>query len=258
MPPSSTSPAETPVAAIYGDILGRAATFAAHRPYLVVNMVSSADGVITLGGLSGGLSSSADKEVFFFLRSLADVILVGASTVRAENYGRPRLAPEVVAERERRGQTAVPRIAVVTRSMKLDWSGRLFASESGEPQPPRTCVLCPSLVPATELAAAEGVADVIIAGESEVDLAEGLGALRAQGARVVLCEGGPTLNGHLFSAGLADELCLTVAPALVGGAGGRISGWTQSREPLPLELLTIAQAQDVLLLRYAVKDALQD
>jgi riboflavin biosynthesis pyrimidine reductase len=204
------------------------------------------------------LSSAADKEVFFFLRGIADVVLAGASTVRAENYGPARLAPDVVAERERRGQAALPRIAVVTRSMKLDWAARLFAPVHSTPKPGRPFILCPAVGPEAEQAAAARVADVIVAGETSVNLAEALRTLAAQGVRVVLGEGGPTLNGDLLAAGLVDELCLTLSPALVGGTGRRISGWTQSRQPLPLELLTVAEADNALLLRYAVKNALQD
>src|ERR1700712_4387931 len=106
------------VEAAYGD-LARRATVTGNRPYVILNMVSSADGAISVQGLSGGLSGSQDKEVFFYLRSLADVILVGAGTARAENYGRARLAPELVAQREARGQQSLPRIALVSKSMRM-------------------------------------------------------------------------------------------------------------------------------------------
>ncbi len=224
------------------------------RPYVVLNMVSSADGAISVEGLSGGLSGSQDKEVFFFLRSVADVILVGAGTARAENYGRAKLSPELVAQREARGQQPLPRIALVSKSMRMDWSARLFTES-------RPYIICPANVPADQLAAARSVAEVIVAGQDEVDLAAGLATLAAEGAGLVLCEGGPTLNGQLLADGLVDELCLTVSPALVGGLGKRITGWAQAREALPLRLISAAESADVLLLRYAVggaKEALQD
>jgi riboflavin biosynthesis pyrimidine reductase len=246
---------ETSVAAVYGDLLARAAAVSSARPYVALNMVSSVDGAIALDGLSGGLSGSADKEVFFYLRSLTDVILVGASTAREENYGPPRLSAQLVAERDTRRQQPLPRIAVVTRSMKMDWSGRLFAPS---PDAPRPYVICPASAPPDRKAAAGAVADLVTAGESGVDLAAALARLAADGARTVLCEGGPTLNGQLLSAGLVDELCLTVSPALVGGLGRRISGWSEPRPGLPLELLTVAESSGVLLLRYAVKPALHD
>jgi riboflavin biosynthesis pyrimidine reductase len=254
LPVPIRQPGETSVATVYGDLLDRAAA-SPRRPYVALNMVSSADGAIALDGLSGGLSGSADKEVFFYLRSLADVILVGASTAREENYGPPRLSGQLGAEREARGQQPLPRIAVVTRSMRMDWSARLFAATT--PDATRPYVICPASAPPDQRAAAGAVADVVTAGESGVDLGAALTRLAADGARVVLCEGGPTLNGQLLAAGLVDELCLTVSPALVGGLGRRISGWKEPQPALPLELLTVAESSGVLMLRYAAKPAVQ-
>ena len=222
--------------AVYGDIRGRAVASEARRPFVVINMVSSLDGAIALDGLSGGLSGSADKEVFFYLRSIADVIMVGAATAREENYGQPRLSEQLRAERVSRGQPALPRIAVVTRSMRLDWSSRLFgdpASPAGLP-----LVVCPENVPPQLRAPADGVADLLPAGEDHVDFSSALGHLAARGTRLVLCEGGPTLNGQLLSAGLVDELCLTLSPVLVGGRGPRISGWDEPHPAIGLELIS--------------------
>jgi riboflavin biosynthesis pyrimidine reductase len=242
------------VAGVYGDILERAAAIApaGGGPYLALNMVSSADGAISVDGVSAGLSGSADKDVFFYLRSLADVILVGAATAREENYGQPRLSPELVAEREARGQTPLPRIAVITNSGQMDWSARLFHPAVTTPPAQRPVVICPGHTPEDRRAAAERVADVIIAGDSDVDLASAMAQLGEQGARFVLCEGGPTINGFLLSAGLVDELCLTLSPALVGGRGQRVSGWADAHLPLGLELLTLAEVDGVLMLRYAI------
>ncbi|WP_369639949.1 dihydrofolate reductase family protein, partial [Nocardia sp. JMUB6875] len=56
-------------------------------PYVRVNFVTSIDGAVTVDGRSGGLGTPADKTVFALLRDLADVVLIGAGTARAENYG---------------------------------------------------------------------------------------------------------------------------------------------------------------------------
>jgi riboflavin biosynthesis pyrimidine reductase len=160
------------------------------RPWLLVNMIASLDGAIALGERSGGLGGPADHRVFFHLRELADVIIVGAGTARAEQYGPPR----------RRGQ----RIGVVTRRASLDWSSSLFTSGAG-------------FVITTEDAPAVPV-DAVRAGHEQVDLATALGQIDGD---VALCEGGPTLNGDLLAADLIDEWCLTVAPLLAGGSAGR-------------------------------------
>src|SRR5436189_936743 len=95
-------------------------------PFVRVNMISSFDGAIAVGGRSGLLGGPADRRVFRVLRSLADVILVGAGTARAEGYGPARLDEAIQARRRARGQSAVPPIAVVTRSCHLDWSTPFF------------------------------------------------------------------------------------------------------------------------------------
>jgi riboflavin biosynthesis pyrimidine reductase len=157
-----------------------------------------------------------------------------------------------MAQRKARGQRPLPRVAVVTRSLALDWSGRLFAPLAFESLDDRPLLITSAKAPPDELAAAKQVAEVVMAGEDDVDLAEGLRKLAAAGTKVLLCEGGPTLNGQLLAGGLVDELCLTVSPVLVGGLGRRVSGWNAPRGPLPLQLVTAAEEGGVLLLRYAV------
>jgi riboflavin biosynthesis pyrimidine reductase len=248
--------AETTVEAVYGDILQRASEASSSRPHLVVNMVSSLDGAIALNGLSGGLSGSADKEVFFYLRSIADVILVGASTAKEENYGQPKLSDALRAQRVARGQPELPRIALATRSMSIDWSCRLFAEPSSPAGLP--IIICPESTPAHLRAPAEGIADIVTAGADDLDFAAALGVLATRGTRLVLCEGGPRINGQLFAAGLVDELCLTLSPALVGGQGARISGWDEPRPALGLTLLSACETDGVLMLRYGATCASHD
>lgn len=217
-------------------------------PRLMVNMVASVDGATVVEGVTGALGSPGDKRIFFWLRSLADVILVGAQTVRAEGYGPPRLAEEHVAARVARGQSPLPRIAVVSRSLELDWSARFFTDA---PIPP--IVVAPASADPVKLRAAGAVADVIVVGRSRVDLREALLGLRQREAGVVLCEGGPTLNGELASAGLIDELYLTVAPALVGGEGGaRIVGAADLGPLVGVSLVHVLEEDGSLFLAYRV------
>ena len=218
----------------------------AERPYVLVNMVASADGAIAVEGRTKAMSRPADVLVFHLLRSLPDVILVGAQTVRSERYGPARVSDERQARRRARGQQPQPTIAVVSRSLQLDLASPLFTRS-------RPIVICPTDVDASAVEEVAEVADVMQAGMGDVDLTDALGQLRQPGLEVLLCEGGPTLNGDLARRGLMDELCLTVAPLLVGGdLGTGILGRTRLPTTLPLELAQVLEEDGNLLCRYRV------
>jgi len=172
-----------------------------------VNMIASLDGATTLDGRSGGLGNAADEYLFTLLRDLADVILVGSGTVRAERYGGIRLTPERADRRTRWGlSTAPPPIAVVT-ARGLDPGSPLFAD-----------TVTPPIVITTESGARrvpDGVAAIAV-GAERVDLAAGLVALHRAGLGRVHCEGGPSLLASLAEDDLVDELCLTISPLLLG------------------------------------------
>lgn len=186
-------------------------------PSLRVNFVVSLDGVIEVKGQAGALSGPADMELFASLRALTDVILVGASTVRSENYGPAKVAAEAVERRRRRGQAPIPPIAVVTATAGLDPDGLLF---SREPRrgivPPRPIILTCETAPVDRRKRLAKVADVVVCGVETVDLTFALAQLWERGLPQVLCEGGPTLFTTLVGDGLVDELCLTHAPMLAG------------------------------------------
>lgn len=216
------------------------------RPYVFVNMVASVDGATVIDGVTEQLGSPGDRHIFFLLRSLADGILVGAETVRAEGYGPPRVRAEFAEGRVARGQPPVPRIAVVTRSLRLDWSSALFTTDSSRP-----FVLAPADANDERLDEARAVADVIAVGETELDLSAALAGLADRGIAALLCEGGPTLNGALLTHGLIDELCLTLSPSLVAGGGGsRIMGSAGVPQVVGLELASVLSEEGSLFLRY--------
>ncbi|MEU8395790.1 pyrimidine reductase family protein [Nonomuraea sp. NPDC048892] len=211
------------------------------RPWLRLNMVSSADGAAWLDGRSGGLSSKGDKRIFQTLRGLADVIVAGAATVRKEKYG-PVPPREWWAE-IRRGRPEVPPIAVITRSLDLDLDGELFTSA-----PSRTIVITCEAAPHERRKTAAERSDLIVAGEQGVDLRRAVAALHHRGLTRVLCEGGPRINAQLSADGLVDELCLTISPLLVGGGAARI----QNGEPAQtaLELSQVLEEEGVLFCKY--------
>lgn len=186
-------------------------------PCLRINMVASADGGTWLKGLSGRLSGRGDRQVFWVLRGLADVIVAGAATVRAEGYGPVRPRPSWPALRQ--GRPAVPPVAVISRGLDLDLSGPLFTeAEPGA----RTIVITCEASPGQRREQAAECAEVIVAGGERVDPALALRELAERGLSRVLCEGGAQTNARLAAAGVVDELCLTVSPLLIGGDAARV------------------------------------
>ena len=219
------------------------------RPWVLANMVCGLDGSTAVAGRVGALSSATDRQLFVDLRSVADVVLVGAETARRERYGPVRLAPARRAHREAEGRPPLPRLAIVSRSLDLGGAARaLDPGPDGDRAIVVTCEASPQ--PARERLGA--TADVVVAGTDGVEIATALRMLRRSGVEVVLCEGGPTLLGELLAAGAVDELCLTVAP-VVGG------------DPLPVAVLPagagvsrarlahVLEADGDLFLRYVLR-----
>jgi riboflavin biosynthesis pyrimidine reductase len=154
-------------------------------------MVAGLDGSTVVAGNSRALSNPTDTEVLLTLRSLADVLIVGASTVRIEGYGPP---------------SSGAKVGVVTRSGEVDTSTDLFRSGAG-------FLIMPEDGPAADVPA-------IRAGRGTVDFAAALAQLDA---RFVQTEGGAALNAAMFAADVIDELNLTVSPHVTGGSGPRLT-----------------------------------
>ncbi|MCU1498480.1 MAG: pyrimidine reductase family protein [Acidimicrobiales bacterium] len=216
----------------------------AGRPWVVANMITSIDGATAIDGRSEGLGAPADKVVFSALRAVADVILVAAGTARAEGYGPPRTPADRRAERAVRGQAPYPRLALVSRSLAFDVSSPLFTEA---PEPP--IVFTVAGAPADRRAALEGVAEVVVVGEDDVDLSAALGWLGARGVRIVLTEGGPGLLGQLVAAGLVDEMDLSLAPLLVGGDSPRLAHGAPAH-PQRMALAHLWEGDGILFARY--------
>lgn len=150
------------------------------RPWVGMCMVSSIDGSTVVDGNSRVLSGPADRNVLLALRRHAATVMVGAGTVRDEGYGTP----------SKPGQ----RVAIVSRSGRVDTSSELFTSGAGYLVSPDS--------------------------SGDVDLFAAVAAM--QGPYVQL-EGGPTLNAAMCAAALVDEINLTVSPNIVGGRGPRLT-----------------------------------
>lgn len=208
------------------------------------NFVASVDGAATVQGRSGGLGNADDFRVLHLLRRLADVLLVGAGTVRVEGYGGDLLGEDGRAWRVARGLSPHPPVAVVSGRLDLDPGSPVFTDAVARP-----------IVVTTEQADAERrralarVADVVDAGQASVDPVTAVRALAERGLVRVLSEGGPTLLGAFQQADAVDDLCLSLSPALVGGTGPRIA--VGAGEHLRrLQLAHVLEGEGLLLMRY--------
>jgi len=161
------------------------------RPWIAMCMVASIDGSTVVSGDSQALSSAADRSVLGALRRAADMIVVGASTVREEGYATPK----------KDGQ----RIGVVTHSGQLDLTTELFTSGAG-------LLITPTTAPQFEV-------DNVRAGTPDVDL---FAALSSFPVGMIQLEGGATLNGAMMNADLVDEINLTMSPQVTGGDAPRL------------------------------------
>lgn len=179
-------------------------------------MVSTLDGSATgPDGRSGTINNAADHRAFLVQRAVADVLLVGAGTARAEGYRELPFSAPLRAARVRRGQPPEVVLALVSRS------GSIPEDLLHAPSAPLvvTAAASPGLA---ALRASVGDERVVVAGDEDVDLARALDGLAERGLVRVLAEGGPHLLADLVAADLVDELCLTTSPVLVGGPGPRV------------------------------------
>ena len=188
------------------------------RPWVSLCMVSGLDGSTVVDRNSRGLSNATDQQLLITLRSFADVILVGAGTVRAEGYGPPKVP----------GQ----RIAVVSQSGHFDFDSPLFASG-------KALLVLPQDAPGVPVPS-------VRAGVGSVDIVAALGQLDAE---VVQAEGGATLNGLLAAADVIDELNLSISPQMNGGAGPRLTSGAPALSHR-MELAHVLEDDSFLFTRY--------
>jgi riboflavin biosynthesis pyrimidine reductase len=177
------------------------------RPFVLVDMVSSIDGRATIDGRSKWLGSDADTEMLVELRTIADAVLIGPATVRAESYGDLATPPERRARRRAAGLAERPLAVLITRSGSIPWDAGLFAAAE---QPV-------VIYSGSDLEVPDVPAPVTVHHIDGVVPATALAHLRAEhDVRVVLCEGGPKLLHTLLAGDLVDELFLTLTPVVVG------------------------------------------
>jgi riboflavin-specific deaminase-like protein len=211
------------------------------RPWVMVNFVTSIDGATTVGGRSSALGDDDDLAMFKAIRSLPDVILVGAGTVRAEDYRPVILDERRRAVRRERGQAEDPILAIVSGSLGVDPEARIFGDPDHKP-----LILTSTTANPGRLVNIGDMAEVAFLIElTPATILDQLGA-----ANVVLVEGGPTLTGQFVAAGLVDEMCLTISPVLVGGDSKRVAVGAEANPPLGMRLARAHRGERSLFLRY--------
>lgn len=207
-------------------------------------MVTSLDGAaVGPDGLSGSISSGSDQEVFSTVRRLADAVLVGAGTIRAEGYGPMQASEADVARRTEAGQAPAPVLAIVSGSLDLDFAGPMFARSTVRP-----IVITGSEADPEKLEEARGHADVVQTASSTPQPDELLTALEGRGLRRIVCEGGPTLLGSLVEAGLVDEADITLSPMFAANAASPRTSVPSA--PVELTLHQVIEAEGTVMLRY--------
>jgi len=180
-------------------------------------LVMALDGALVgPDGLSGSISSPADRAVLSAVRALADAYLVGAGTLRAEGYGPVQARAELQPLRRSRGQGRAPTLVAVSASCRFDWTTSRFQHSDLAP-----LVLTTERARGDDVAAARAAGcEVVVVGGQRVDLARAVDLLAARGLTRVTIEGGPRLMRQAMDAALIDELDLSLSPTLTGSGPG--------------------------------------
>lgn len=210
-------------------------------PWFLYNMVSSVDGATAVRGGSTALNDEDDKSLFAALRAVPDVVLAGAGTVRAENYGPIELDEERRTRRVEAGLNPTPRLAIPTRSLNLDPGMRVFGDPDHKP-----LIITGEDAPQDRVSELSQVADV-----SQISSLDPHSIVDALGEPdVVLCEGGPSLNGQLISTGYINEMRLTISPLIAVGESSRVAHGDELDPPAEMSLDSVLVGDRALFLRY--------
>lgn len=221
------------------------------RPYTVINMVSSVDGNVTVGGRAGPLSSGMDRLVLKKIRAAGDALVYGVGTLRTENVD-PRVPPELAQRRHEQGMRAQPLRVVISASGQVPLDN-LYFRVAGEP----AVIFSTAAARAATIAALRRAGlRVYVVGSEAVDLRQAMAILAGElGVRTLVVEGGPRLNATLLREGLVDELLLTLAPRIVGGERTKtiVEGPELAPPEMPrLALRSVYRDESELFLRYDV------
>lgn len=192
-------------------------------------MVMALDGSARGGdGRSGSISSPSDRSVLKLLRATCDALIVGAGTVRTENYGPPRVAEQFARHRRDLGLAPIPTTVIVSNSLSVPPEAAVFSRG-----PANTVVLTSETSDPARRDTLSAVTEVVVFEGPSVTPAATLDWLGGRGWRRLLTEGGPSLLGEWLP--YLDEICLSISPLMVGA----------TNPPLPAPDLIAGRALDV-------------
>lgn len=195
------------------------------------NFVTSIDGAAVIEGGSSALNDDDDKAMFLAMRSMADFVVVGSGTVKAEDYG---------PMRSYHGRPA-PHLVIVTGRLSVDPGARVFSDPDK-----RVTLLTGSDSDPDRAEELGEVADVIVLRDLS---ASGI-AHYLRMAGTVLVEGGPSLMGQFVAAGLIDEMAWTIAPLAAAGDSPRMAHGPAAEPPVEMKLDRMLHGDRSLFVRY--------
>lgn len=238
--------------------------------YVFGNFVSSLDGVVALnapGHSTGGDISGfnqQDRMVMGLLRAIADVVIVGAGTLRVEpnhlwtaQFIYPSLAEAYSSLRSSLGKSAYPLNVLVTASGEINLNLPVFQSN----EIPALIVTAPrslGSIPFSHVPSSVHI--TAVPSEGSISAQAILKAVsEIHPSDMILVEGGPQLMGDFFAEQCLDELFLTLAPQVAGRDGyterpGFVAGKSFApRHPVWGTLTSVKRGGSHLFLRYAFK-----
>jgi riboflavin-specific deaminase-like protein len=184
------------------------------RPFVVATFAMTADGKVTTKNLEPvNFTSREDKLHLFRQRALGDAVLLGHTSLKRDNV-RLGLPVEMQETRAKRGQSRCPLRVIVSNEGRIDHRLKIFQSDVSP-----VIIFSSKRMPQKYQKALQKKATLHLSKARHVDLAGMLQTLRKNyKVRTVACEGGPTLFRSLLEQGLIDQLNLTIAPYMFGGA----------------------------------------
>lgn len=207
----------------------------------MLNIVESIDGATAIDGGASGLNDADDRQLFLALRSVADVVMNGAATVRAENIGPVKLSDDMRRLRREAGIHEPPTMVVLSRSLSLDPGLRIFSDPERRP-----VIITDIGADPDRVEMLQEVADIVhLEKLNAAGIVDALGA-----ASVILCEGGPTVNSQLIEGGVVDEVNLTISPVLALGDSKRVASGPPSNRPTEMRLDRTLVGDKSLFLRF--------